>query len=108
MRTTALQQKEIDQVCDSVVATVEQRRHDLKQQIDEVRKTTVKERNEAESASLEFREFCAFTEGLLSQGTPHEIAGSHRMVRLVFSLSFLDHFHLSFFRSKPEMRPSRS
>ena len=78
-RRTATE-KEIDQVFDSLAATVEQRRVDLKQGIDQLWKTVVKERGEAESATLEFREFRTFTEGLLTQGTPHEIAGSHKMV----------------------------
>ena len=34
------------------------------------------EKGEAEAAAAEFRGFCLFTEGLLSQGSPHEIAGS--------------------------------
>jgi len=39
------------------------------------------EKGEAESATVEFREFHTFTEGLLAQGTPFEIAGTHKMVR---------------------------
>ena len=58
----------------------------------------MKERNEAESATLEFREFRTFTEGLLTQGTPHEIAGSHKMVsqhrKAVFHFSFFISFSL--------------
>ena len=92
-RRTATE-KEIDQAFDSLAATVEQRRQNVKQGIDQLWKTVVKERGEAESATLEFREFRTFTKGLLTQGTPHEIAGSHKMVRptqgtlLLFSLSF--------------------
>ena len=98
----AVTEKEIDQAFDSIVATTEQRRQEVKQGIDQLWKTVVKERNEAESATLEFREFRTFTEGLLTQGTPHEIAGSHKMVRTInvfspfpsrfhsFSLSFTD------------------
>ena len=37
---------------------------------DQLRKTVVKEKGEAESAAGEFREFHSFTEGLLAQGTP--------------------------------------
>ena len=47
---------------------------------DKLRKTVVKERGEAESASVEFENFRTFTEGLLAQGTPSEIAGTHKMV----------------------------
>lgn len=77
-------EKEIDEVIDAVVASAEQRRIDLKQGIDQMKKTVVKDRGEAESAIVEFREFRVFTEGLLAQGTPHEIAGSHRMVSAGF------------------------
>ena len=86
-RRTATE-KEIDQAFDSIVATTEQRRQEVIQGIDQLWKTVVKERGEAESATLEFREFRTFTEGLLTQGTPHEIAGSHKMVRrtLIFLL----------------------
>ena len=48
---------------------------------DELRKTAIQEKGEAESARVEFREFHSFTEGLLAQGTPLEIAGTHKMVR---------------------------
>jgi len=45
---------------------------------------------EAESGIFELEKFRTFTEGLLAQGTPLEIAGTHKMVRLdplSFSLS---------------------
>ena len=94
-RTTA--EKEIDQICDSLVASVEQRRHDLKQRIDELRKAVVKERNEAESATLEFREFKLFAERILAKGTPHEIAGSHKMVIMMRSMGKISCFDFSHF-----------
>jgi len=47
---------------------------------DQLRKTTIQEKGEAESATVEFREFHSFTEGLLAQSTPYEIAGTHKMV----------------------------
>jgi len=48
---------------------------------DQLRKTAIQEKGEAESATVQFREFHSFTEGLLSQGTPLEIAGTHKMVK---------------------------
>ena len=48
---------------------------------DQLRKTAIQEKGEAESAKAEFRGFYSFTEGLLAQGTPLEIAGTHKMVR---------------------------
>ena len=48
---------------------------------DQLRKTAIQEKGEAESATVQFREFHSFTEGLLAHGTPHEIAGTHKMVR---------------------------
>ena len=55
---------------------------------DELRKTAIQEKGEAESARVEFREFHSFTEGLLAQGTPLEIAGTHKMVKSVIYFSF--------------------
>jgi len=48
---------------------------------DQLRKTAIQEKGEAETATVQFREFHSFTEGLLAQGTPLEIAGTHKMVR---------------------------
>jgi len=48
---------------------------------DQLRKTAIQEKGKAESATVQFREFHSFTEGLLAQGTPLEIAGTHKMVR---------------------------
>ena len=45
-----------------------------------MRKIVIKEKEDAESAKVEFREFRNFTEGLLGQGTPLEIAGTHKIV----------------------------
>ena len=47
---------------------------------DQLRKTAIQEKGEAESATVQFREFHSFTRGLLAQGTPLEIAGTHKMV----------------------------
>jgi len=48
---------------------------------DQLRKTAIQEKGEAESATVQFREFRTFTEGFLAQGTPLVIAGAHQMVR---------------------------
>ena len=47
---------------------------------DQFRKIVIKEKEDAESAKVEFREFRNFTEGLLGQETPLEIAGTHKIV----------------------------
>ena len=47
----------------------------------QLRKTAIQEKGEAESATVEFREFHTFTEGMLAQGTPLEIADTYQMVR---------------------------
>jgi len=54
---------------------------------DELRKTAIQEKGEVESATVQFREFHSFTEGMLAQGTPLEIAGTHKMVRALVCLS---------------------
>ena len=70
---------------DAVVASVEQCRVQVLQQMqdrgNQLRQTAIQEKYEAESATVEFREFHTFTEGMLAQGTPLEIAGTHKMVR---------------------------
>jgi len=78
-------EKEIGKVFDAVVASVEQCRVQVLQQMqdrgNQLRQTAIQEKYEAESATVEFREFHTFTEGMLAQGTPLEIAGTHKMVR---------------------------
>ena len=56
---------------------------------DKLRKTAIQEKGEAESAGAEFKGFHSFTEGLLAQGTPLEIAGTHRMVSVTNLIAFL-------------------
>jgi tripartite motif-containing protein 2/3 len=56
---------------------------DMHEKGDQLRETAARVKREVDSATVEFREFRIFTEGLLSEGTPHEIAGSHKMVRMV-------------------------
>jgi len=48
----------------------------------QLRKTAIQEKGEVESATVQFREFHTFTKGLLAQGTPVEIAGTHKMVNV--------------------------
>jgi len=56
---------------------------------DLLKKSALKEKVEVESATVQFREFHSFTEGLLAQGTPHEIAGTHKMVSELLLALFL-------------------
>jgi len=78
--------------------------------VDNAKKVAMKEKDEAEYAAAEFAGFCSFTEGLLTQGTPHEIAGSHKeasaycSVLYSFFHSCLTPFLFPFFRSKQEMK----
>ena len=78
-------EKDVAKIFDAVVAFVEERRVQVLQQMqdkgDQLRKTAIPEKGEAESACAEFRGFHSFTGGLLAQGTPLEIAGTHKMVR---------------------------
>jgi len=81
-RSTA--EKDVAKIFDAVVASVEERRVQVLQQMqdmgNQLRKTVIQEKGEAESATVQFREFYSFTEGMLAQGTPLEIAGTHKMV----------------------------
>ena len=78
-------EKDVAKIFDAVAASVEERRVHVLQLIqdkgDHLRKTAIQEKGEAESARAEFRGFHSFTGGLLAQGTPLEIAGTHKMVR---------------------------
>jgi len=82
-RTAA--EKEVTKIFDALAASLEERRVQVLQQMqdkgDQLRKTAIQEKDEAELATLQFREFHSFTEGLLAQGTPLEIVGTHKMVR---------------------------
>ena len=88
-RTTA--EKDIATLFASIYATVDARHAAVLQQMQDkgkqLRQTAIQEKYEAESATVEFREFHTFTEGMLAQGTPLEIAGTHKMVRAWLCLS---------------------
>jgi len=47
---------------------------------DQLKMTVKQEKEKAESAAAEFREFHSFTEGLLAQETPFDIADAHKKV----------------------------
>jgi len=78
-------EKEIATLFASIHTIVDARHAQVLQQMqdkgDQLRKTAIQEKGEAESARAEFMGFHSFTAGLLAQGTPLEIAGTHKMVR---------------------------
>ena len=78
-------EKEIATLFASIHAATDARHAAVLQEMqdkgDQLRKTAIQEKGEAESAKAEFRGFHSFTAGLLAQGTPLEIAGTHKMVR---------------------------
>jgi len=63
--------------------------------VDNAKKVVMKEKDEPEYAAAEFAGFCSFTEGLLTQGTPHEIAGSHKEASAYFFSPLLFFLQLS-------------
>jgi len=77
-------EKDIATLFVSIHTTVDARHAQILQQMqdkaNQLRKTAIQEKGEAESATVQFREFHSFTEGMLAQGTPLEIAGTHKMV----------------------------
>ena len=81
-------------------------------EVDNVTKVVMKEKDEEEYAAAEFAGFCLFTEGLLTQGTPLEIAGSHKEASgylFLFSFSSFPRSCLNsclfpFFRCKQGMK----
>ena len=78
-------EKEIATLFASIHAATDARQAAVLQEMqdkgDQLRKTAIQEKGEAESARAEFRGFQSFTGGLLAQGTPLEIAGTHKTVR---------------------------
>ena len=84
---------EISRVFDLVVASVEHRRTqmigEMHNKRDQLRKTAMREKGEAESACFEFREFRSFTEGFLAEATPNELEESHKKVSLLFACLFV-------------------
>jgi len=82
-RSTA--EKDIATLFASIHTTVDARHAQVLQQMqdkgNQLRKAAIQEKGEPETATVQFREFHSFTEGLLAQGTPLEIAGTHKMVR---------------------------
>ena len=76
-------EQEIAAVFSSLQSDLDVRHAQVIDEIDVHWKRIIKDKEEAESATVEFREFRSFTEGLLAQGTPVEIAGTHKMVRVL-------------------------
>jgi len=54
---------------------------ELRAKRDQLRKTAIQEKGEAESATVQFKEFHSFTKGLLAQETPFDIADAHKKVK---------------------------
>jgi len=80
-------EKDIATLFASIHTTVDARHAQVLQQMqikgDQLRKTAIQEKGEIESATVQFREFHSFTEGMLAQGTPLEIAGTHKLVSVI-------------------------
>jgi len=89
-RSTA--EKDIATLFAAMHVTVDARHAQVLQQMqdkgNQLRKTAIQEKGEAESAIVEFREFHPFAVGLRTQGTPLEITGTHKMVKS-FTVSLL-------------------
>jgi len=71
-------EKELGEIFATLYSDLDLRHAQLLGDVDNVEKVAMKEKDEAEYAASEFAGFCSFTEGLLTQGTRLEIAGSHR------------------------------
>jgi len=78
-RTTA--EKDIATFSSTLYAAVNARVGVLVSEMEQLRKKAIHEKGKAETATVQFREFHSFTERMLAQGTPLEIAGTHKMVR---------------------------
>ena len=82
-------ESEMEKAFATLYSDIDLRHAQLLGDVDNVKKVAMKEKGEAEYAAAEFAGFCSFTEGLLTQGTPLEIAGSHkRQVDIFFSFFF--------------------
>ena len=104
-------ESEMEKAFATLHSDIDLRHAQLLGEVDNVKKVAMKEKDEAEYATAEFAGFCSFTEGLLTQGTPLEIAGSHKEASghfLLFSFLLFSLSHSLFiplFRCKPEMKP---
>ena len=105
-------ESEMEKIFVSLKAGLDLRHAQLLGDADNAKKMAMKEKEEAEYAAAEFAGFSSFTEGLLIQGTPLEIAGSHKQANsrlhfLFFHFLQLSHFplFLPFSRSGPETKP---
>jgi len=117
LRQIEKKQGEVESEMEKAFATlhsnIDLRHAQLLGEVDNVKKVAMKEKDEAEYAAAEFAGFSSFTEGLLIQGTPLEIAGSHKQASsrlhlfLFFHFLQLSHFplFLPFSRSGPETKP---
>jgi len=80
-------EKDIATLFASIHTTVDARHAQVLQQMqikgDQLRKTAIQEKGEIESATVQFREFHSFTEGMLAQRTPLEIDGTHKLVSVI-------------------------
>ena len=105
-------ESEMEKIFVSLKAGLDLRHAQLLGDADNAKKMAIKEKEEAEYAAAEFAGFSSFTEGLLVQGTPLEIAGSHKQASsrlhlfcyFISSSSLIFPF-LPFSRSRPETKP---
>jgi len=74
-------ERQLGEVFATLHSDLDQRHAQLLGEVDNSKKVAMKEKEEAEYAAAEFGGFCTFTEGLLTQGTPLEVAGSHKEVK---------------------------
>ena len=93
-------EKDIREAFDEIHAAADARCEELLGHVNQGKKATEQEREQAEYAAAEFGGFCVFTEGLLIQGTPLEIAGSFGEVgRLLWFCFLISDSMVSFFLS---------
>lgn len=76
-------ESEMSTFFDDIRAAVDARQRELRKHLNEKKEaltaTAMKEKKVVDAVALELTEFCALTDCLLAQGTPNEIAGSHKM-----------------------------
>jgi len=73
--------KEMASFFTSLHAELDARQAKLTAEIKKVREASISQKRDVETATVQFREFLNFTDGLLVHGTPLEIADTHKMVR---------------------------
>lgn len=104
---------EIAAVFASLHKALDVRQEGLIAQVNQRKETVLEEKEVMETVMARFKDFRTFAEGLLAQGTPHELVGSLKLVServslVVMVVMLIFFIFISVLRSTPGVGPLRS